>query len=137
MPVTGKVSKKSKTDLKSSIKKTSSEIMPRLKLFKKESSPFLRASSSWRILSDQLLAILGPEIHRQWFANIRPIVISNNILILQTTGKNSSHWINTHYQNLVDLLLSFQDKELNSFFINSSDWESKFNEPKYSYVQNS
>lgn len=137
MQISRKMPRKVKQDLKSSIRKTSSEITPRLKLFKKESSPFLRASSSWRIVSEQLSAILGPEIHRQWFSNIRPIVISNNILILQTTGKNSSHWINTHYQNLVDLLLSFQDKELNSFFINSSDWENRINEPKYCYVQDS
>ncbi len=84
-------------------------------------NPVLSASNCWNIVSDQLKDILGNEIHRQWFSHIHAIVISDKLLILQTPNRASALWINKYYQNLVDLLLSFQDKDLSSFFISPCD----------------
>lgn len=80
-------------------------------------NPVLKAKSSWDILSEQLSHILGPEVHNQWFAPIKPLVLKNNILILQTETSFASSWINTHYQELVEALLLTQDKKLSCFFI--------------------
>lgn len=93
--------------------------------FKKDPSglknPVLESSSIWNIVSSQIKVLLGPEIHNQWFKKVRPLVISDNILILKTPDHNSTIWINQNYQELVDLLLSFQNKDINSFFISSKD----------------
>jgi chromosomal replication initiation ATPase DnaA len=80
-------------------------------------NPVLKAQLSWDILSDQLNAILGNEVHNQWFKNIQPIVLKNNILLLQTETNFASQWINTHYQQLVDALIMIQDKKYTCFFI--------------------
>lgn len=80
-------------------------------------NPMLKAQLSWDILSDQLEAILGIEIHTQWFKSIQPLVLKNNILLLQTQNQFASHWINTHYQQLVDALLMIQDPKFTCFFI--------------------
>lgn len=80
-------------------------------------NPVVKAQLTWDILSDQLNAILGNEIHKQWFFNIQPIVLKNNILLLQTETNFASQWINTHYQQLVDALIMIQDKKYTCFFI--------------------
>lgn len=80
-------------------------------------NPMLKAQLSWNILSDQLEAILGPEVHKQWFSSIQPLVLKNNILLLQTKNQFASHWINTHYQQLVDALIMVQDQRYTCFFI--------------------
>jgi hypothetical protein len=88
-------------------------------------NPVIRASYSWRIAAEQIKVILGTEIYNQWFKNITPVVISENALLLQTHNKQACHWINQHYQDLVDLLLSFQDPSLTSFFLSKDDFFSK------------
>ena len=85
------------------------------------SNPVVRASHSWRIISEQLRDLLGREIHRQWFRSVTPVLISENILILSTPSKQACHWINNHYHDLVDLLISFQDKKLTTFFVSQED----------------
>ena len=85
------------------------------------SNPVIRASHCWRIISEQLRDLLGKEIHRQWFKNITAVLISEHILILSTPSKQACHWINNHYQELVDLLISFQDKSLSTFFVSQED----------------
>ena len=47
-------------------------------------NPVIKAQESWDLLNDQLLDILGPEVHTQWFRDITPLVLKNNILIVQT-----------------------------------------------------
>jgi hypothetical protein len=83
--------------------------------------PVVKASYIWSILSEQLCDILGPEIHHQWFKSVRPLVISHNVLIIEVSNHFSAQWIHTHYQELVDLLLSVMDKKLTSFFISQSE----------------
>lgn len=80
-------------------------------------NPVVKANDVWNILNDQLSCVLGPEVHSQWFKPIKPIVLNNNILLLQAENQFAERWINTHYQELVELLLSAQDKKLSCFFI--------------------
>lgn len=80
-------------------------------------NPVLKAQITWEILSEQLQAVLGDEIHTQWFKNIRPIVLKDNILILQTQTHFAAQWISTHYHQLADTLLLTQDKNYSCFFI--------------------
>lgn len=80
-------------------------------------NPVIKAQTTWSLLSDQLEAILGTEIHQQWFKHIQPLVLKNNILLLQTKNQFASHWINTHYQQLVDALIMIQDRKCTCFFI--------------------
>lgn len=88
-------------------------------------NPVLRALHSWRITSDQLRELIGNDVHRQWFSTIAPLTISDNVLILKSTSSNSSRWINFHYKELIDLLLSFQDKRLSCFFISDVDLKAR------------
>lgn len=83
--------------------------------------PVVRASYLWSILSDQLCDVLGPEIHHQWFKQVKPLVISDNVLILEVHNHFSAQWIHTHYHELVDVLLSVMDKRLSTFFISQSE----------------
>jgi len=83
--------------------------------------PVVKASYIWSILSDQLCDILGPEVHHQWFKQVKPLVISDNVLILEVHNHFSAQWIHTHYHELVDVLLSVMDKRLSSFFISQSE----------------
>ncbi len=80
-------------------------------------NPVLKAHVSWNMLSEQLHAMLGQEIHSQWFKNIRPLILKNNILLLQAESQFASQWITTHYQQLVDALILIQDKKYTCFFI--------------------
>ena len=83
--------------------------------------PVVKASYIWSILSDQLSDVLGPEIHHQWFKQVKPLVISHNVLILEVPNHFSAQWIHTHYHELVDVLLSVMDKKLTSFFVSQSE----------------
>lgn len=83
--------------------------------------PVVKASYIWSILSEQLCDILGPEIHHQWFKQVKPLVISHNVLILEVPNHFSAQWIHTHYHELVDVLLSVMDKRLTSFFLSQSE----------------
>lgn len=83
--------------------------------------PVVKASYTWSILSEQLCDILGPEIHHQWFKQVKPLVISHNVLILEVPNHFSAQWIHTHYQELIDILLSVMDKKLTSFFVSQSE----------------
>ncbi len=83
--------------------------------------PMLKASCVWEKTSDQLKDIVGEQIHRQWFQSIIPTVMMNNVLILECKNQFQARWLQTHYQILVDLLLSFQDKKLSSFFVSQSE----------------
>lgn len=84
-------------------------------------NPMVKASHVWAIASEQLEAIIGPEIFSQWFSDIRPIVIADKVLLLQARNAFAAHWLTNHYQQLVDLLLQAQDKNLSSFFISPKD----------------
>jgi chromosomal replication initiation ATPase DnaA len=83
--------------------------------------PVVKASYIWSILSEQLSDVLGPEVHHQWFKQVKPMVISDNVLILEVNNHFSAQWIHTHYHELVDVLLSVMDKRLSSFFISQSE----------------
>lgn len=83
--------------------------------------PVVKASYIWSILSEQLCDVLGPEIHHQWFKQVKPLVISHNVLILEVPNHFSAQWIHTHYHELVDVLLSVMDKRLSSFFVSQSE----------------
>lgn len=83
--------------------------------------PVVKASYIWSVLSEQLEDILGPEVHHQWFKQVKPLVISHNVLILEVPNHFSSQWIHTHYHELVDVLLSVMDKRLSSFFLSQSE----------------
>lgn len=89
-------------------------------------NPMLKASYSWKILAEQLETILGPEIFAQWFREIKPLVFSNNVLILQTKNTFAAQWINEHYQDLVDALIKIQDKKICCFFIAPKIMEKPF-----------
>jgi chromosomal replication initiation ATPase DnaA len=83
--------------------------------------PVVKASYIWSVLSDQLSDVLGPEIHHQWFKQVKPMVISHNVLILEVPNHFSAQWIHTHYHELVDALLSAMDQRLSSFFVSQSE----------------
>ncbi|HXH32471.1 MAG TPA: DnaA N-terminal domain-containing protein [Bacteriovoracaceae bacterium] len=83
--------------------------------------PVVKASYIWSILTEQLGDVLGPEVHHQWFKQVKPLVISHNVLILEVPNHFSAQWIHTHYHELVDVLLSVMDKKLTSFFVSQSE----------------
>jgi hypothetical protein len=83
--------------------------------------PVLVASYRWRIVADQLKDLLGNEVYRQWFENITPMYITNNVLILRSRDRRSCTWITTNYQDLLDVLLSFQDGQLSCFITTEED----------------
>lgn len=89
--------------------------------------PVVKASYTWSIISEQLCDILGPAIHHKWFKNVKPLVISHNVLILEVPNHFNAQWVHTHYHELVDLLLSVLDKRLSSFFVSQSE---RHNAPK-------
>lgn len=123
MSVSTKPGRKVKNlNIKKRLSNISSEIFSPTVIKVKE-NPVLRASHCWKIISEQIKDLLGSEVHTQWFSKVRPLVIANNILILRTSNQQACRWITTHYLDLVDMLLSFQDKKLSSFFISESDIE--------------
>jgi chromosomal replication initiation ATPase DnaA len=89
--------------------------------------PVVKASYIWTIISEQLSDVLGPEIHHQWFKQVKPLVISHNVLILEVPTHFTAQWIHLHYHELVDILLSVLDKRLSSFFVSQSERNSVSN----------
>lgn len=85
------------------------------------SHPVLTAKSRWDFIKDNLQAVLGDNIYDRWFAEVRPIVLTNGTLILKTRDQFSVHWINKHYQATVDALLSVFNDNAQSFFICEDD----------------
>jgi chromosomal replication initiation ATPase DnaA len=83
--------------------------------------PVVKASYLWSILNEQLFDVLGPETHHQFFKHVKPVVILNNVLILEVPNHFSAQWIHTYYHELVDLLLSVLDKKLSSYFVSQSE----------------
>ena len=83
--------------------------------------PVVKASYIWTIISDQLCDVLGLAVHHQWFKEVKPLVISHNVLIIEVSNHFSAQWIHTHYQELIDILLSVMDKRLSCFFISQSE----------------
>ena len=80
-------------------------------------NPMVNAINVWAIITEQLETVIGITIHRQWFANIRPIVITNNTLLLRTENNFAASWLNTYYKEIIDALLMAQDKKLSCFFL--------------------
>jgi hypothetical protein len=87
----------------------------------KDAHPVAKATYLWAILSEQLLDVLGPEVHHQWFRNVRAVVITDNTLLLETPNHFAAQWIHRHYQELVDVLLSVHDKHLSALFMSHKD----------------
>lgn len=80
-------------------------------------NPVIRATQEWNNVDDLLYPFLGEEIYNQWFKDVKPLFLKNNVLVLQTKNATSAAWINTHYQDLVENILKIQNKELSCFFI--------------------
>jgi chromosomal replication initiation ATPase DnaA len=114
--------KKKKKSSKSNLKKR--WIQRKVSLREKNinlAHPVVKASYTWSIISDQLQDMLGPEIHHQWFKQAKPVVISDNVLILEVPNHFFAQWIHTHYHELIDLLIKVIDKNLSSFFVSRFD----------------
>lgn len=84
-------------------------------------NPVLKATQVWSFVDDFLKVILEKEVHKQWFEGVKPLVLKNNILLIQTKDKFSSRWINTHYQDLIDELIKIKSSKLSCFFIAPKD----------------
>jgi len=87
----------------------------------KNAHPVVKASYLWSIISNQLLDVLGPEVHHQWFSSVRPMVITDSTLVLEAPNHFAAQWIHRTYQELVDVLLSVHDQELSALFLSQSD----------------
>lgn len=85
-------------------------------------NPVVKARNTWQITSEMIQVILGPEVFEKWFKNIKPIVLKNKNLIVQTDSVFAAQWINTHYQELIDSIAKAQDKNLTCFFIGPKTW---------------
>ena len=96
--------------------------------------PVVKASYIWSILSEQLSDVLGPEVHHQWFKQVKPLVISHNVLLLEVPNHFSAQWIHTHYHELVDVLLSVMDIKLSSFFISQTERHSTIKKPAATHL---
>ncbi len=87
----------------------------------KNACPVVKASYLWAVVSEQLLEVLGPEVHYQWFKNIRPVVLTDGTLVLETPTHLTAQWIHCHYQELVDVLLSVHDRQVSALFMSKRD----------------
>ncbi|MFP5457161.1 MAG: DnaA N-terminal domain-containing protein [Bacteriovoracia bacterium] len=87
----------------------------------KNACPVVKASYLWLTVSDQLLEVLGPEVHHQWFRNVRPVVLTDGTLVLETPTHLAAQWIHCHYQELVDVLLSVHDRQASALFMSQRD----------------
>lgn len=87
----------------------------------KNACPVVKASYLWAVVSEQLLDILGPEVHHQWFKAVRPVVLTDGTLVLETSTHFSAQWIHSHYQELVDVLLSVHDRQASALFMSKKD----------------
>lgn len=87
----------------------------------KNACPVVKASYLWLTVSEQLLEVLGPEVHHQWFKNVRPVVLTDGTLVLETPTHLAAQWIHCHYQELVDVLLSVHDRQVSALFMSQRD----------------
>lgn len=85
-------------------------------------NPVIKARNSWQITSEMLHVILGPEVHEKWFKNVKPLILKNKNLVVQTETTFAAQWINTYYQDLIDSIMQAQDKKLSCFFIGPKTW---------------
>lgn len=83
----------------------------------------VKAAYIWSIVSDQLCDVLGEEIHRQWFKNAKPLVIADQMLLIELPNHFAAQWVHAHYQELVDVLIGVLDKNLSSFFFIKTGFE--------------
>ena len=88
-------------------------------------NPVVQAKNTWSVTSEMILVILGPEVHKKWFSNMKPLVLKNKNLIIQTESQFAAGWVSTHYQELIDSLIKTQDSKLSCFFIGPKNWSSK------------
>jgi hypothetical protein len=84
-------------------------------------NPMVRSHSVWALMSEQIYDVLGSEIHRQWFKSIKPMIISENHLILETPNNLSARWIKKNYLNLMQTLIRAQDSNLNISLVSPED----------------
>jgi chromosomal replication initiation ATPase DnaA len=87
--------------------------------------PALKANIIWRATSMHLTELLGPITFSKFFENIKPVTITNDVLILETHNYFSSQWLNLHYLDLVNSSLSMIDKKLSCLIVSSSDKKSQ------------
>ncbi len=97
--------------------------LPKINLKKNSPSihPMLKAMSIWKVVSEQIYDLLGEEIHTKWFSQLRPVIISDKVLIIEAPNYFASQWLNMHYQELINALLSVFDKKLSCFILSQSD----------------
>ena len=88
-------------------------------------NPVIKARNTWSVASEMIEVILGPEVHKKWFKEIKPIVLKNKNLIVETETLLAAQWINTHYGELVNSLIKAQDPKLTCFFIGPKNWSNK------------
>lgn len=79
--------------------------------------PVLSAQLLWNKVSDHIEDILGPEIQRQWFQKLVPLVISQDALILKAPNKFSTYWVNSQYRDLINSLISIYQSNVECFII--------------------
>jgi hypothetical protein len=94
-------------------------------LLKNNTCPVVSATSLWQGLAKQLEVILGATLFQQIFMKVHPLVLSDQILLLKTKDKQQAQWLNLHYKEVIDALLSCHDKNLSCVFI-SSNKQSRF-----------
>ena len=87
----------------------------------KDVNPVVKDSYIWAIVCYQLKELLGTEVHGQWFKPLRPLVLSDNVLVLEATNHFAAQWVHHHYQELIDTLLCVHDKNLSCFVLCQSD----------------
>ena len=88
-------------------------------------NPVIKARNTWLTTTEMIHIILGEEIHNQWFKKVKPIVMKDKNLIVQTETLFAAQWINTHYSELIDGLMKAQDKNLSCFFIGPKNWSNR------------
>jgi chromosomal replication initiation ATPase DnaA len=86
-----------------------------------ESHPLVKANYVWSMVAEQLRAILGETTYDQWFATVKPIILADQMLVLQVSNRFASQWINQHYRELVDVLLNAQNPEFCCYFLSPQD----------------
>ena len=84
-------------------------------------NPMVRAQSVWAIVSEQLNDVLGEEIHRQWFLDMKPRVVIEKHLILETSSNKSARWIKRNYLDLINALISSHECGLKVFLVAPED----------------
>lgn len=84
-------------------------------------NPMVRSHSVWALMSEQIYDVLGSEIHHQWFKSIKPMIISENHLILETPNSKSSRWIKKNYLHLMQTLIKAQDSNLKISLVSPED----------------